>query len=124
MTAAYDGVRDFIILHYHATKRADTEFWNYVRTMAIPESLEKKLELFRSKGRVFRYDDELFSITSWVAVLLGQGVVPFDYDPIVDALDNVRVPEAMDQMATDIARMAQAMPRHKAFIDAHCKASQ
>ncbi len=122
MAAAYDGVRDFIILHYHATTRDDTPFWNHVRTMEVPESLSRKLELYRSKGRVFRYDDELFSITSWVAVLMGQGIEPFDYDPIVDALDRERTPDAMNRIAADIARMATAMPSQGDFIAAHCKA--
>ena len=122
MKAAYDGVRDFIILHYHATTRADTPFWTHVRTMEVPESLHRKLELFRSKGRVFRYDDELFSVTSWVAVMLGQGVVPSDYDPVVDALDEVRVKGAMGEMAADIARIVRGMPTQRAFIDANCKA--
>ncbi len=123
MKAAYDGVRDFIILHYHATTRTDTPFWNHVRTMEVPDSLHRKLELFRSKGRVFRYDDELFSVTSWVAVLLGQGVTPLDYDPVVDALDDRRVQTAMGEMATDIARIVRAMPTQAAFIAAHCRAA-
>ncbi|MBV8973266.1 MAG: tryptophan 7-halogenase [Sphingomonadaceae bacterium] len=120
--AAYDGVRDFIILHYHATARDDSPFWNHVRTMAVPDSLQRKIELFRAKGRVFRYDDELFSITSWVAVLLGQGIAPSDYDPVVDALDAARVPDALRAMASDIARIAAAMPRQTDFIGRHCKA--
>ena len=123
MAAAYDGVRDFIILHYHATSRDDSPFWNHVRTMTVPESLQRKIELFRSKGRVFRYDDDLFTVTSWVAVLLGQGVEPADYDPIVDALDDGRVVGAMRQMAGDVARMAEAMPDQAAFIARHCKAA-
>ena len=85
--AAYDGVRDFIILHYHATCRDDSPFWDHVRTMAVPDSLSRKLELFRAKGRVFRYDDELFTVTSWVAVMLGQGILPTGHDPIADSID-------------------------------------
>ena len=123
MTAAYDGVRDFIILHYHATTRSDSPFWNHVRTMSVPDSLQRKMDLFRSKGRVFRYDDELFSITSWVAVLLGQHVTPLDYDPIVDALDEARVEGALRDMADDIQRIATAMPSQAQFIAACCRAT-
>ena len=123
MTSAYDGVRDFIILHYYATARSDSPFWNHVRTMAVPESLQRKMDLFRSKGRIFRYDDELFSITSWVAVLLGQNVRPVDYDPIVDALDDARVEHALRELATDISRIADAMPTQAQFIAANCRAA-
>ena len=123
MIAAYDGVRDFIILHYHATTRRDSPFWDHVRTMAVPDSLQRKLDLFRSKGRVFRYDDELFSVTSWVAVMLGQGVVPVAHDPIVDGFDATRVRGAMAQMAGDVARITAAMPTQADFIAAHCPAA-
>ena len=121
MAAAYDGVRDFIILHYHATTRDDSPFWHYVRTMPVPDTLRRKLDLFRAKARVFRYDDELFSITSWVAVMLGQGVLPHDYDPIVDALDEARVRAALGGMATDVARIVGQMPQQAEFIAAHCR---
>jgi tryptophan halogenase len=122
MTAAFDGVRDFIILHYYATQRSDTPFWNAVRSMTPPDSLSAKLELFRTKGRFFRYDDELFSTASWVAVMLGQGIVPDGYDPIVDALDANKLAGAVERMRQDIRRTVGAMPTHADFIAQHCAA--
>ena len=122
MRNAYDGVRDFIILHYHATTRDDAPFWNHVRTMEVPESLRRKTELFRAKGRFFRYDDELFSLASWVAVMLGQGVTPEGYDPIVDGLDDRRLVEAVERMRLGIRQSVAQMPTQAAFIRAHCAA--
>ena len=123
MKAAYDGVRDFIILHYHATSRHDSPFWDHVRTMTIPDSLRRKLELFGLKGRVFRYDDELFTVTSWVAVMLGQGILPTGHDPIADSIDKPAVITALSQMASDIRHMVAAMPTQAAFIARHCAAA-
>ncbi len=123
MTAAYDGVRDFIILHYHATERTDTPFWNDVRTMGVPDGLAAKLELFRTKGRFFRYDDELFSTASWVAVMLGQRVRPDGYDQIVDALDEGKLAAAVERMRQEIRRSVGAMPTHGDFIRHHCAAA-
>ena len=56
----YDRVRDFLILHYHATERDDAPIWNYCRTMEIPDSLKHKMELFRRRARVVTYKDGLF----------------------------------------------------------------
>ncbi|NYD89603.1 tryptophan halogenase family protein [Sphingomonas melonis] len=106
----YAAIRDFIILHYAATRRDDTPFWRHVRTMALPDTLAHKIALFREKGRIFRYDDELFTVPSWVAVLLGQGIVPSGYDPVVDALDADRVAEALRHMRRQNAALAQQLP--------------
>ena len=124
MGDAYTSVRDFIILHYHATRRDDSVFWRHVRTMPIPETLTRKIALFREKGRIFRYDDELFGISSWVQVLLGQNVIPIGYDPIVDALDADRVADAIRQIRTATLRSAQALPGHAAFIASHASADR
>src|SRR3546814_18631554 len=43
----YDRIRDFLILHYHATVRDDAPFWNHVRTMTVPDTLAGKMELRR-----------------------------------------------------------------------------
>ncbi|KZB94924.1 tryptophan halogenase [Sphingomonas melonis TY] len=110
MADQYAAIRDFIILHYAATRRDDTPFWRYVRTMALPDTLARKIALFREKGRIFRYDDELFGIPSWVAVMLGQGIVPDGYDPVVDALDEDRTADALRRMRASNLAMAQQMP--------------
>ena len=112
----YRSIRDFIILHYHATARDDSPFWNHVRTMDIPDTLRRKIALFRQKGRIFRYEDELFSVPSWVAVMLGQGVVPDGYDPVVDALDEERVTAALRQMRAATAAAVATLPPHGAVL--------
>jgi tryptophan halogenase len=124
MQDLFEDVRDFIILHYNATTREDSEFWNRCRTMAIPDSLAGKIDLFRAKGRVFREGMDLFGTTSWVAVFLGQHIVPEDYEPAVDALDEDRVAIAMDQMLTNYIETAQRLPSHIDFIASCCAASQ
>ncbi len=118
MARAFDGVRDFVILHYHATARRDSEFWRHVSSMDLPDSLRHKLELFREKGRVFRYDDELFSIPSWVAVLIGQGVIPEGYDPLVDALDERRVLDMLRGLASGHEALARRMPTQAEWLRA------
>ena len=121
---AYEAerIRDFIILHYNATQRTDTAFWNYVRTMPVPDSLLEKYEIFRSRGRVFRENEELFNDTSWFAVMIGQNVAPASYDPVADVLTVDETRRRLAQTAEAIRNSADYMPSHAAFIAEHCSA--
>ena len=118
MRDLYEDVRDFIVLHYKATNRSDSDFWNHCRTMAIPDSLQRKIDLFRAKGRVFREGFDLFGTTSWVAVMLGQHILPEDYEPAVDALDEDRVAQALEEMRLAYLNAAQQLPSHADFLAA------
>jgi tryptophan halogenase len=114
----YDRVRDFLILHYHATTRDDSEFWNHVRTMALPDSLAGKLELWREAGRIETYGEGLFLEPSWVAVYLGQGMMPQRYDPRADNPAPAALKRALDDIADTIRSRVAAMPDHEAALRA------
>ena len=118
-----EDIRDFIILHYSATRRQDSEFWHYCRTMDVPDKLASKLDLWRSKGRIFREGAELFGTPSWVAVLLGQGIVPRELEPTVEAMDPALIREALDKMHLSYQRMAEHMPTHADFLAQACPAA-
>jgi tryptophan halogenase len=120
----FDKIRDFLILHYHATERSDTPFWDYVRTMSIPDSLQHKMDLFRSNGRVFREHTEMFAEPSWVQVMHGQRVHPRGYHPLVDNLTDEKLREHCDTVRGVIANCVRAMPTHEAFIAKHCATAQ
>jgi tryptophan halogenase len=122
MQAVFEDVRDFVILHYKATRRDDSEFWNYCRTMDVPDTLEAKLELWRAKGRLFREGYELFGTASWVAVLLGQGIVPEEQEPAAAAIDPDHAADALDKMRESYRSMAKHMPAHADFIAQACPA--
>lgn len=118
----FEDVRDFIVLHYKATRREDSEFWNYCRTMDVPDKLASKLELWRSKGRLFRDGQELFGPASWVAVLLGQGVIPEEPDPVVLKINPDMTADVIDKMRLSYRLMAEQMPPHAEFIANACTA--
>ncbi|RST32118.1 tryptophan 7-halogenase [Sphingomonas ginkgonis] len=116
----YDRIRDFLILHYHATTRSDSSFWDYVRTMAIPDSLAEKIELFRRRGRVVKYREGVFLDASWVAVYLGQGIMPEGHDRRADLPDEAALVAAMTALRQQIAAEVAATTEHRRFLDHYC----
>ncbi|WND03580.1 tryptophan 7-halogenase [Temperatibacter marinus] len=119
----FEQIRDFLILHYHATEREDSDFWTYCRTMEIPESLKERMAIFEENARLYRHDNELFGEASWFAVMHGQGLTPKGYHPHA----NMMPAAELDQRMSDIRRTWNAcldqMPSHQNFIDRHCKSS-
>lgn len=116
MRDVYEDVRDFVILHYKATQRDDSAFWRDVRAMDVPDSLARKMELWRLHGRVFRENAELFALPSWVAVMLGQNMRPEAYDAIADTLDEAKVRTAMEQMREGYRATAERLPTQEDFL--------
>jgi tryptophan halogenase len=123
MKDVFEDVRDFIVLHYKATTRDDSALWQYCAAMDVPDGLAMKMELWRSKGRLFREGKELFATASWVAVMLGQGIVPDEHEPAADALDLDEIADALDKMRTSYRHMAEHMPSHGEFIARSCAAA-
>lgn len=119
----FENIRNFLVLHYKATERNDTPFWDRCRTMAIPEGLKRKIDLFEESGRFFRYEDELFNEHNWAAVFFGQNIRPRRYDPLVDSHDINAVRQKIANLRMLVARAAESMPTHRAFIDANCAAA-
>ncbi len=116
----FDRIRDFLILHYHATERDDTPFWDYCRTMDVPESLTRKMDLFRANGRIFRDANELFAEASWVQVMYGQGLRPRGWHGLVDAVPDEKILAYMRNIQGVIANCIRVMPTHAEFIAKHC----
>jgi tryptophan halogenase len=112
----YERIRDFLILHYHATERDDTPFWNYCRTMEIPETLAYRMELFRERGLVPHYREGMFLDASWLAVYFGQRVLPRHVDPGTERLPSGRLEQALTEMRNSYRDAAETMPGHEEFI--------
>ena len=118
----YEHIRDFLVLHYKLTARTDSPFWNHCRTMPIPERLQRKLALFASNGRVYREGVELFTESSWLQVMVGQGLMPRGHHPFADLLPEAEVQAYLHNIREVVARCAQHMPSHAEFIARHCAA--
>ena len=120
----YERIRDFIILHYSATERDDSDFWNHCRTMELPDSLAHRIDLWMGKGRIFRNPLDLFAEDSWIAVLLGQRKFPQSHDPLASTIGAEESARFLASIREVIRKTAEAMPRHQDFIDRHCRAGE
>ncbi|WMW80651.1 tryptophan 7-halogenase [Undibacterium cyanobacteriorum] len=120
----YAQIRDFLILHYKVNTREDSEFWKYCREMEVPESLQIKLDLFASNGRILRENEELFPEDSWLQVMHGQGMRPRRYSPVVDQRSQEEIAGFLYNTQMVIRKCVDAMPSHLDYIRAHCMARE
>ena len=118
----YERIRDFLILHYKASERDDSELWRYCAAMPIPDSLQYKIDHFREHGMLVADERELFANPSWIAVYLGQGIVPTRAPALAQMRDGVPVAERMAQIASAMEAAVAAMPSHGEFVARHCAA--
>jgi len=116
-------IRDFLVLHYKVTERRDSPFWRQCAAMAIPDTLEQKIELFRETGRVFRKNEELFAESSWIQVMMGQGIMPQSYHPVAAKLRQEELDHFLGSLRDMLARTVAGLPSHQEYISGYCAAA-
>ena len=121
---AFEWIRDFIILHYHATEREDTEFWRYCKYMTIPDSLRFKIEMFRKHGRISINPGEGFGARPWLTVMYNQGMMPETYPALANPQDDGAMRAELAKVRSGIKRTVENMPTHEDFIAKNCSAGR
>ena len=117
----FGRVRDFLLLHYTHTERQGA-FWEHCRNIPLTDSLQEKIDLFKSHGRILREDTELFPAQSWLYVMIGQAIRPRAYEPTVDTIDDAAIQANLNDIRAVVKKCAEAMPSHQDFIAQHCAA--
>lgn len=118
----YDLIRDFLILHYHRTDREDSEFWRYCKNMQVPDSLVEKMNLFAGNGLLYKDPEDLFRESSWVQVMVGQGLMPKSFHAMANRLSSEQLNRFLGDVQSLIAKATHDLPQHQDFIAAHCAA--
>jgi tryptophan 7-halogenase len=113
-----ERIRDFIVLHYCLTQRDDTPLWRYCRSMALPDTLRQRIELYRRTGRIRPRAGELFTDLSWFYIFEGLGVRPDSYDPLLDVVSVGKLGEILAALASSTAQLAQSAPTHDSYFAA------
>lgn len=116
MVGDFAEVRDFVLLHYCATARDDSPFWQACSQIDLPDSLQERIELFRRHGALRDGTDELFRSTSWQAIFEGMGIQPSHYCPRVDNVDYARIAGALKTARAAIHGMVAHLPSHEEFL--------
>lgn len=116
------NIRDFIILHYKVTNRQDSPFWRHCRSMPVPDSLTHRIDLFRETARVFKIPNELFGENSWIQVMLGQGMIPEQYHPVVNVMSDEELTRFMQGLKSNVDNTVAKLPKHQAYVEQYCKA--
>src|SRR5690606_1462258 len=120
--AELENIRDFIILHYHATDREDSEFWRYCKYMDVPDSLSHLLDLFRENAFAYQGDGELFRRDSWLHVMFGQGIMPEHYHLMFQTMSDEELVGHLTKTRNTIAEVVSKLPNHQEFVNHYCKA--
>jgi tryptophan halogenase len=116
----YVRIRDFIILHYKATERDDSPFWRYCKDMEIPDDLKHRMALFKDFGRSNQVEGELFRLDSWTQVMLGQGIIPSSYHPIVELMSEKELQHFLSSVAAGVNKNIATLSTHQDFVNKYC----
>ena len=116
MDLNFDRVRDFLLLHYVATQRDDSEMWRYFRNMTLPDSLEEKIQAWNTRGYLLRYEHGVFLPPSWVAVMAGQNLMPKSYDRRANRLKLEDVKARLDTIRSESHAAVAQTPDHATYL--------
>ena len=117
-----EHIRDFIILHYKVTNRADTLYWRQARDMTVPPSLQHRIDLFRQTGRVFRVPNELFAENSWIQVMIGQGIMPLQHHQSADLMGDAELSHFLGSIKGAVDKTVSQLPSHQQYVQRYCAA--
>jgi tryptophan halogenase len=116
-----EKVRDFVVLHYHATEREDSPFWQHCRHMAIPDTLAQRIELFREKAYAYQLDQELFRVDSWSQVMLGQRITPRNYHHFARSISDAELVKYLSEFRKSVSQAVSQLPIHQDFVNRYCR---
>ncbi|MDO6712395.1 tryptophan 7-halogenase [Aliiglaciecola sp. 2_MG-2023] len=111
-----NSIRDFIILHYNLNQRPEP-FWQHVATMAIPDSLRHRMELYTKTSIAYQNDADLFRVDSWNQVMMGQGAKVEGYHQMGRLVANDNLRQAFNDLHKNIKILVEGMPMHDDFLN-------
>ena len=112
----YERIRDFIIFHYIASQRDDTDFWRDVRAQPLPVELKNKIAAFLHDGTLVQYEQESFREPSWLAMYNGFGMVPTSCSSAAQMLDPAQLADVFARIKGAIQKGVEHAPTQAEFL--------
>ncbi len=106
-SAEVASARDYQILRYALAGRSKGPFWENVGQVQNPDSLQRRIDLFRRHGRFTRGDHEFLSKANWVSSFINFGFWPSSYDPLADMIDEQRMRNEVSRFKKNVQRAAE-----------------
>jgi tryptophan halogenase len=82
----------------------------------LPDGVAYKMAHFSRTGRIVLATDELFKEASWFAIMMGQGVKPADYNPLLDSISAQENQAHLLRVKQQISAALGAMQSHEDHI--------
>lgn len=120
----FEGIRDFLVLHYWANARVGEPFWDRLRSLELPETLSARIEEFEAACLVQPRLDELFTESSWLQVMVGQGLEPRSWNPIANRYSEGELAGFLGAVEKAAIETVRPMPLHMDFLAALCGQDQ
>ena len=114
-----DGVRDFLILHYRTTDRADTEFWRATQRIEVTSELAERLDLWKQRlpnPRNINVRFHGFEAYSYSVMLLGLNYWPAASLPALELVDQERALHAFRLMREKSQRLVATLPSQLEYL--------
>jgi len=98
----FERIRDFLLLHYCLNRRTGEALWDRMRTMELPEHLQRKIDAWRAQGELVRYEWETFQDPSWLSMYAGFDIEPRRYNVRADPFDAAELLATFERMRVAI----------------------
>lgn len=113
--SSFERIRDFQQALY-ALASWPGAFWDRRRGSAVSPELAHKIATFRARGEVAPMEDETFLADSWQALLIGLGVMPESWSPVIDRTSPETIKAAFRGMLGFIKDKVLEQPTHDGYL--------
>jgi tryptophan halogenase len=116
VAGSFERVRDFQAAHYALNRYGDSPFWTRARQALRPAELAHRIALFEARGEIAPMEEESFAPDSWRALLIGHGLAPESWLPVIDRTGPEEMKAQFRRMLGFVKEQMLRQPTHDAYL--------